>query len=104
ARQPGLYPAFTFTGSSVSGGTARRAPGPRRRLMRGALGMQLFRACGLRAGHRSRRQTRAAGAGERRSQGPALVINPCGKGKDRVKDFVIAFTSSPRLASERPVI
>jgi len=33
-----------------------------------------------------------------------LVINCAISGKDRVKDFVISFTSSPSTASERPVI
>src|ERR1700691_619214 len=35
---------------------------------------------------------------------PALVINFLRSGKDRVKDFVIRFTSSPSSANERPVI
>jgi hypothetical protein len=33
-----------------------------------------------------------------------LVINCARSGKDRVKDFVIAFTSSPSSAKQRPVI
>ena len=35
---------------------------------------------------------------------PKLVIDCARSGKDRVKDFVIAFTSSPSTADERPVI
>jgi hypothetical protein len=35
---------------------------------------------------------------------PRLVINCARSGKDRVKDFVIDFTSSPSTADERPVI
>ena len=35
---------------------------------------------------------------------PVLVINCVRSGKDRVKDFVIPFTSSPATANERPVI
>ena len=35
---------------------------------------------------------------------PKLVINCVRSGKDRVKDFVICFTSSPPTANERPVI
>src|SRR5450759_490826 len=34
----------------------------------------------------------------------AMVINCVRSGKDRVKDFVICFTSSPSSANERPVI
>ena len=37
-------------------------------------------------------------------QRPVLVINCVRSGKDRVKDFVIRFTSSPSTANERPVI
>jgi len=45
-----------------------------------------------------------------REQGPGegrrrvLVINCVRSGKDRVKDFVIGFTSSPSTAIERPVV
>ena len=39
-----------------------------------------------------------------RAWDPKLVINCARSGKDRVKDFVIAFTSSPSTADERPVI
>jgi len=35
---------------------------------------------------------------------PVLVINCVRSGKDRVKDFVICFTSSPSTAIERPVV
>src|SRR5690242_5221930 len=35
---------------------------------------------------------------------PKLVINCARSGKDRVKYFVIPFTSSPSTADERPVI
>jgi len=33
-----------------------------------------------------------------------MVINCVRSGKDRVKNFVIGFTSSPSTANERPVI
>ena len=49
-----------------------------------------------------------AGPGERTgglaARRPKLVINCARSGKDRVKDFVISFTSSPSTADERPVI
>src|SRR5690348_325717 len=48
------------------------------------------------------------GSGARRgdlaARCPKLVIDCARSGKDRVKDFVISFTSSPSTADERPVI
>ena len=42
--------------------------------------------------------------GDLAARRPKLVINCARSGKDRVKDFVISFTSSPSTADERPVI
>src|SRR5689334_9019104 len=52
--------------------------------------------------HRARIQTHDAGLAGLGA--PGLVINCARSGKDRVKDFVIGFTSSPSTADERPVI
>ena len=51
-----------------------------------------------------RRAARATAAGSGPGSGPKLVINCARSGKDRVKDFVISFTSSPSSAKQRPVI
>src|SRR5579862_6855433 len=52
----------------------------------------------------SDRGPEAARDGRRRPQSPKLVINCLRLGKDRVKNFVIDFTSRPPTADERPVI
>src|SRR6516225_9805171 len=54
---------------------------------------------GRRQGADLGREAGCAGSGT-----PKLVINCARSGKDRVKDFVIGFTSSPSTADERPVI
>ncbi len=51
-----------------------------------------------------RRAARATATGSGPGSGPKLVINCARSGKDRVKDFVISFTSSPSSAKQRPVI
>ena len=63
----------------------------------------ISRACS--AGHEGhQRQTRGPGGPVCPVRCPKLVIDCARSGKDRVKDFVIAFTSSPSTADERPVI
>src|SRR6201981_3855140 len=61
-----------------------------------------------RAGPGGLRRGRSAGQGQGRlvtePGRPELVINCVRSGKDRVKNFVICFTSSPSTANERPVI